>query len=149
MSANPNCGEPSCPCAAQTPPASAGAGTIPWPPAPPSYAKITIVLARTDTTKQNDVLTIEVDDHSDGFYISNLQGTYGTRTKSHYMLNNLTKYLSMYFSAISYAEENYKSVTFNVPHFPTVTQSVHAAKDYLKNVVFQQINFLIPDWPCL
>jgi hypothetical protein len=155
---NLNCGEPCGPCAttpATMPVAAAGAagpgagaaGAAPWPPIPPTYAKITIVLTRQDTTKQNDVLTIEVDNYSDGFYVSNLQGVHGARTRSHYMLNTLTKYLDMYFNALSYADENYKSATFNIPHFPTVTMDVHDAKKYLNNVVLAQINFLIPDWP--
>ena len=147
MSSTPNCGEP-CVCA----PTNGNTNTVthapPWSSSRPvAYSQITIVLTRQDATKQKDVLTIDVDPFSDGFYVTFEQKTANARTQALYMVNSLQKYLSMYFKALSHAEENYKSVTFNVPLFPCVTQTLEDAQNYLTGNLWPQIQFLIEDWP--
>lgn len=158
MSSNPNCGEPcayaigsSSPTAVATAsspvPHSCVAGPAPWHSVEPSFAQITVVLTRQDITKQNDVLTIDVDPYSDGFYVTFEQKVHGIRTRTYYLADNLYKYLGMYFKALSFAEANYKSATFFVPLFPSVTQPINDAKNYLIVSLVPQIQFLMSDWP--
>jgi len=148
MSSTPtNCGEP-CACVSTTNSVTTQTATVPWLPSRPlTYSQITINLTRQDNTKQQDVLTIDVDPFSDGFYVTFEQKTANARTRALYMADSLKKYLSMYFKALSHAEENYKSVTFNVPLFPCVTQTLEDAQNYLSSNLLPQIQFLIEDWP--
>jgi hypothetical protein len=136
---NAGCGEP-CGCL-QLP-----AGTV-SPYSVPNYAKISILLLRKDSTKQNDILTIEIDPFSDGFIVTFEQKITGVRTRAYYEVNSLYKYLAMYFKALTYDENIYDSVTFNVPLFPSISLSTDAAAKYLKEMLSLQIQALIPVWP--
>ena len=105
------------------------------------------MLVHNDITKQNDLLVIDVDPFSDGFYVTSELKTLGIRTRTGYTTDTLYKYLDMYFKALSYAKENYKSVTFNVPLFPCVTRGIDTAQDYLAKNLIPQIRFLLEEWP--
>jgi hypothetical protein len=119
----------------------------PAPSAMPSYAKITIVLLRKDSFKPSDVLTIEVDPYSDGFNVTFEQKALCTRTRAYYEVKNLYKYLAMYFKALTYDENIYDSVSFNVPLFPSISLHPDEATKYLNEMLISQIHSLIPIWP--
>jgi hypothetical protein len=108
---------------------------------------ISIILQHKDTSRPDDLLLIEVDPDSDGFYVTLNQNYIGTNCTSRMSYDALGHYLQMLFRATELDVEGYSHVQFNVPLFPATAVSIHAAFDYVAEELGEQIGFLMEDWP--
>jgi hypothetical protein len=106
--------------------------------------------------EEDDVMTIEVDPDSDGFFVTFEQNSMNSYiTSSIADVKSLKKYLEVFLTSISWDSAGYDDVQFDVPMFATVLLPVKSTKGngymgathYARMNLFRQIEILCEDWP--